>query len=70
MNEVYINIKEFSEDWIGKYLAKKFNKDLVSVDNLLCLIEELASDKEYLEEKIEDMQKEDYRLCQYEEYGE
>ena len=75
MNEVYINIKEFNEDWIGKYLAKKFNKDLISVDNLLGLIEELADDVEYLEDKIRDMEKdieENYRAIpvheQYEVY--
>ena len=71
MNEIYINIKDFGDNsWLGKYLFKKFNKDLISVDNLLDLIEDLKCDVEYLEDKVREMEQdieENYRPIPYAE---
>lgn len=57
MNEVYINIKEFGENsWLREFLYQRLNKELVSVDDLLGVIEDLKIEKEIVEEKLEDLQ--------------
>jgi len=57
MKEVYINIKEFGDNsWLGKFLYQRTNKDLVSVDDLLGIIEDLKIEKEIVEEKLQDLQ--------------
>ena len=57
MNEVYINIKEFGENsWLGSILYKRFKKDLISVDELLTMIEDLSSDVETLEDRVRDLE--------------
>lgn len=75
MNEVYININELNECWLSKYLEKKFKRDLISIDDLLTLIEDLSSDVEELEDKVRDLEQdieENYRPIpvheQYEVY--
>jgi hypothetical protein len=49
MNEVYIK----KED-LGEIVEKHFNKDLISIDDLIGLIEELDYHIDRLEEEIED----------------
>lgn len=49
MKDVYVNIKGYS-------FEKKFSKDLVSLDDILNVLEDLFFDCESLEEKIEDME--------------
>ena len=49
MNQVYILKKELNS-WIAKY----FNKDLISIDDLICCIEDLDEDIERLKEQLED----------------
>lgn len=70
MKELYINIKDFNESYTKDYFEKKFKKDLVSVDELICLIEDLISKVEELEEKVEDLQQDledNYRPIPYKE---
>ena len=54
MNNVYIR-KEDVNKWIGKF----FDKDLISVDDLICVIEDLDSDVENLQEKIRELENKD-----------
>ena len=56
MNQVYINIKDMNECYTKRYLQEKFKKDLVSVDELICLIEDLKGDYDEAQEKIEDLE--------------
>lgn len=49
MNEVYIRQADLNR-WIGKYFD---GKDLISIDDLLCCIEELDETIESLNEQIE-----------------
>lgn len=51
MDNVYIR-KEDVNKWIGKF----FDKDLISVDDLICVIEDLDSDVENLELKIRELE--------------
>ena len=51
MGNVFIKKEDLSK-WVGKY----FNKDLISIDDLLDLIEELDSDVEYLKDQIEEIE--------------
>lgn len=53
MKELYINIKDLNESYTKDYFEKKFKKDLVSVDELISLIEDLISEKDELQEKLE-----------------
>lgn len=41
---------------LNKWIAKHFNKDLVSLDDLLGCIEDLDSEVESLKEQLEDLQ--------------
>lgn len=50
MNEVYIDMRKENE-WIRKH----FDKDLVSIEELLDKIEDLDSDVEYWKEKYGDL---------------
>jgi len=50
MNDVYIK-KEDVNKWIGKY----FKKDLISVDDLISVIEDLDSEVQNLESKIHEL---------------
>lgn len=54
MNEVYIDMRKENK-WISKY----FDKDLVSVEDLLRVIEDLDDEVENLKEQIEDIQQSD-----------
>lgn len=56
MNEVYINIKDFGELFIGKYLTKKFNKDLISIEELISVLEDEIAEREHWKEKYEDLE--------------
>lgn len=56
MNQVYINIKDMNECYTKRYLQEKFKKDLVSVDELIGLIEDLKGDYDEAQEKIEDLE--------------
>ena len=49
MKDIYVNIKGYS-------FEKKFNKDLVSLDDILNVLEDLFFDCERLEEEIEDLE--------------
>lgn len=65
MNEVYIDMRKENE-WIRKY----FNKDLVSIEELIGCIEDLDSEVERLEEKYEDLVRDvedNYRPIPYDE---
>lgn len=49
MEEVYI-LKSEMNSWIKKH----FDKDIISINDLLILIEDLDSELEYTKEKFED----------------
>lgn len=57
MKEVYINIKDFGDLYIRKYLEQEFNKDLISVEELVATIEDLISEVESYKEKYEELEK-------------
>ena len=48
MENVYILKKDLNR-WIAKY----FDKDLISIDDMLAVIESLDEEKEHLEEQLE-----------------
>jgi DNA-binding transcriptional regulator GbsR (MarR family) len=52
MNEVYIKTENLNK-WIKQYFE---NKDIISIDDMLTVIEDLDSEVERLKEKIEDME--------------
>lgn len=52
MKEIYLDIREWDE-WLKK---RFFNKDFISLDELLESYEELIDEVDYLKEKIEDME--------------
>lgn len=56
MKEVYINIKDFGELFINKYLYEKSKKDIISIEELISILEDEISDKEYWKEKYEDLE--------------
>lgn len=62
MKEVFILKSELNE-WIAKY----FKNDLVSIDDLLRVIEDLDSEIERLNDKIKDLKQEEFDP--YSEYG-
>lgn len=51
MKDVFIKKEELNE-WVAKY----FNKDLISVDDLISVIEDLDGEIDRLKEKIEDIE--------------
>ena len=63
MKEVYI-LKSDLNEWIAKY----FKKDLISIDDLLTVIEDLDSEIERLNDKIKDL-KNSEPFDPYSEYG-
>ena len=56
MEQVYINLKDMNECFTKRYLQETFKKDLVSVDELIGLIEDLKGDYDEAQEKIEDLE--------------
>lgn len=50
-------ITYIQKDSLNKWVAKHFNKDLISVDDLIGCIEDLDNEVENLKEKIEDMER-------------
>ena len=56
MKEVYINLKEQGDCFIWRYLQEKCKSDLVSIDDLIWVIEELIADNEKLQEEFEDLE--------------
>lgn len=57
MEQVYIVIKDMNEGYLKRYLDKRFKKDLVSIDEILGLIEDLIDEVEDWEEKYEDLER-------------
>lgn len=57
MNEVYINIKNMNECYIKRYMENQFKKDLVSVEEIISLLEDLKGEYDELEEQFEDFKK-------------
>lgn len=52
MNEVYIK-KEELNSWVAKYFQ---HQDLITIDDLICCIENLDEEVDYLKEQIENME--------------
>ncbi|MEE3344284.1 MAG: hypothetical protein VZS44_09360 [Bacilli bacterium] len=57
MKEVYINIKDFGELFIGKYLYENIGKDIISIEELIGILEDEIAEKEVWQEKYEDLEK-------------
>lgn len=57
MDQLYINLKDMNECFTKRYLQDEFKKDLVSVDELIGLIEDLKGEYDYLEEQYEDLKR-------------
>lgn len=55
MNNVYINIKDFGELYIGKYLYEKLNKDIISIEELISILEDEIAEKENWKEEYENL---------------
>lgn len=53
MEQVYINLKDLGECYLKDYLDKEFNRDLITVQDLLATIEDLIDEKKGLEEQLE-----------------
>ena len=51
MNNVFIKKEELNE-WVAKY----FKGDLISIDNMISVIEDLDSEIDRLKERIEDIE--------------
>lgn len=70
MNQIYINIKDMNECYFKRYLQEQFKKDIVSIDEILGLLEDLKGDYDSLEEKFEDFKQDvedNYKPVSYEE---
>lgn len=52
MDNVYIKTENLNS-WVSKYFK---NKDLVSIEDLISLIEDLADEAEHWKEKFEDLE--------------
>ena len=63
MSEVYIKKSDLNE-WVAKY----FQTDLISIEDLISTIEDLDGEVEHLKEEIEDMQKEPDEYDSYRDY--
>lgn len=55
---VYINCKNFESDFASKEFSKLFNKDLVSVDELVDKILELTDELEETQDNLKELQEE------------
>lgn len=67
MNNVYINANQIAS-WVADKYFK--NKDIISVDEILCALEDLADDYDALEEKYNDFKQDvesNYKLMNTEE---
>ena len=53
MDQIYINIKDMNECYLKRYLQEQFKKDIVSIDEILGLLEDLKGDYDSLEEEFE-----------------
>lgn len=51
MDEVYIKVKDLNT-WVSKYFK---NEDIISIGDLIGVIEELDSEVQSLEEELEDL---------------
>ena len=51
MSDVYVKVNELNS-WVAKY----FDKDLISIDELISVIEDLDSEAENWKEKYEDLE--------------
>ena len=76
MNNVYIKRKDLLDfDCIREETLERMGikKDILSIEDLLVVLEELYADKERLEEKIEDLEndiRDNYKpISPYEMYG-
>ena len=57
MDEVYIKIKDLN-NWVAKYFERK---DIITIGDLISIIEDLDGEIERLNERIEDLEnKDDY----------
>ena len=57
MKEVYINIKDLEGLYIADYLYKQTKKDLISIEELIGILEDEVAEKEVWQEKYEDLEK-------------
>ena len=53
MNNVYINTNEMASWVVDKYFK---DKDIVSIDEILCALEDASDDLEHYKELYEDLQ--------------
>jgi len=70
MDQIYININDMIECYTKRYLKEHFKKDLVSIEELISLIEDLKGDYDSAQEKIEDLEqdiKDNYKPIPYRE---
>ena len=58
MNEVYVKVSDLG--WISKYYFK--DKDIITIEKLVGLIEELHDDKERLQAEIEEKEDKIYEM--------
>ena len=52
-----IDLKQMNECYTKRYLKERFNKDNITADELIGLIEELIDEKENLQEQYEDLKR-------------
>lgn len=55
MDKVYINISNMNECYTKRYLQDEFRKDLVSIDELIELIQDLKGEYDSLQEQYDDL---------------
>lgn len=70
MDQIYINIKDMNECYLKRYLQEQFKKDIVSIDEILGLLEDLKGDYDSLEEEFEGFKEkveDNYKPVSYEE---
>lgn len=66
MNEVYIDMRK-ENDWIRKYFK---DKDFISIEELICCIEDLDGEVDHWKEKYQDLEQDlqdNYRPIPYSE---
>lgn len=65
-----IDLSKMNECYTKHYLLKEFNKEIITEDEIISLIEELIEEKEEIEEKYNDLQNDlenNYKPISYEE---